>query len=118
MSHVQQSKREASSVHLPVYVAGVGRYLPTKCQSNEELIEACGKRDQWNPQKLEAVLGIKERRICDPDHPEQSATWMGARAAEEACERAGIKPSDVDLILNASGTPERVLPDNGPSIQV
>jgi 3-oxoacyl-[acyl-carrier-protein] synthase-3 len=42
---------------------------------------------------------------------------MAVRAAEEALESAGITMKEVSLILNASGTPQRVIPDNGPLFQ-
>lgn len=42
---------------------------------------------------------------------------MGAAAARAACSRAGLQPGDMDLILNASGSAERAIPDGGPLLQ-
>jgi 3-oxoacyl-[acyl-carrier-protein] synthase III len=41
---------------------------------------------------------------------------MGAHAAREALDDAGLAARDIDLILNASGTPEQALPDTAPFI--
>jgi 3-oxoacyl-[acyl-carrier-protein] synthase-3 len=45
------------------------------------------------------------------------AVYMGAEAAKEAIADAGITATDLCYIINASGTPERAIPDNGPLIQ-
>ncbi len=42
---------------------------------------------------------------------------MGAAAARAACANAGVEPSDIDLIVNASGSAERAIPDGGPLLQ-
>lgn len=42
---------------------------------------------------------------------------MGAQAAREAVADAGLALSDLDLIINASGTPEQAIPDGGPLVQ-
>ena len=65
---------------------------------------------------IEDKQGVLERRWADPRAGE-TATWMGAEAAREALDEAGLAPSDLDLIVNASGTPEQAIPDGGPLLQ-
>lgn len=109
--------RQAADLDLPVRIAGLGRHVPQLVVSNDQLLKAHPQLP-LDADQIAKRLGVHERRRCPADGDESSACWMGARAAEEACRDAGCLPADIDLILNASGTPERVLPDNGPSIQV
>ena len=62
----------------------------------------------------QTAAGVKERRWIQGH---ESNSYMGAKAAEEAMEEAGMTIRDIDLILNASGTQERVIPDGGPLLQ-
>ena len=68
------------------------------------------------PGWIERHSGVHERRWADVSGGE-TATWMGAQAAREALDEAGVAAGDLDLIINASGTPEQALPDGGPLIQ-
>jgi 3-oxoacyl-[acyl-carrier-protein] synthase-3 len=94
---------------LPLKVLGVGHYLPERIVHNSELEQSCGLESGW----IESKQGIKQRhRVVD-----QTASEMGASAAREALENAGLRPEDLDLILNASGSQEQAIPDGAPLIQ-
>ncbi len=95
---------------LPMKIIGCGRYMPRRVVTNEELEARCELPAGW----IETKTGVRERRWVERD---ESSTFMGAMAAREALDDAGIAPADIDLIMNASGSPPRALPDGGHLIQ-
>lgn len=96
-----------------VRIAGVGHYLPKRVVPSSELETRLGVKPGW----IERRSGVALRRWASREAGE-SNSWMGAQAALEACADAGIEPGDIDLIINASGTPEQTIPDGAPLIQV
>jgi len=94
----------------PLHIASLGRYLPERIVPSEEVERLCGLPAGW----VERKTGIKERRWASP---RETNSFMGAQAAREALEKAGVGLHDIDLILNASGTQEQAIPDGGPLIQ-
>lgn len=95
---------------LPLKIIGVGRYLPERVVPSSEVEKMCGIKPGW----IERHTGVKERRWTNP---KETNSYMGAQAAREAVEDAGLNLSDIDLILCASGTPEQTIPDNSALIQ-
>ena len=94
---------------MPLKIIGVGRYLPERVVGSAEVEALCGLPAGW----IERRSGVRERRwVAD-----ETSSLMGAQAAREAVAEAGLALSDLDLILNASGTPEQAIPDGGPLIQ-
>lgn len=102
----------SQGVSRPIRLAGLGRYLPEAIVTNAELEDRFGVPSGWIFEKT----GVRERRRADVTGGE-CASEMGARAAHEALAEAGIKARDLDLIVNASGTPEQAIPDGGPLLQ-
>ncbi len=96
----------------PVRIAGIGRYLPSTVVTNEELERRFDLSSGW----IATKTGVQERRRADVAGGE-TASVMGAAALTEALEDAGLAATDLDLIINASGTPEQAIPDGGPLIQ-
>ncbi len=96
-------------LNLPLKIIGVGRYLPTRVVSSHEVEVLCNLPAGW----IEQRSGVRERRWADGE----TSSFMGAEAAKEAITDAGLSLTDIDLILNASGTPEQAIPDGGPLIQ-
>jgi len=91
-------------------VAGTGRFLPDRVVTNFELERLVDTSDEW----IRERTGIVERRIADP---ELGAAQMGAEAARIALRRAGVSPEEVDLILVATATPDRLLPSTACDVQ-
>ncbi|MGW8956314.1 3-oxoacyl-[acyl-carrier-protein] synthase III C-terminal domain-containing protein [Paenibacillus sp. NPDC055715] len=100
---------EASRKPLGLRIAGIGRYLPKRVVLSSELEEQYGLAPGWCEEKQ----GIRERRWID----NETAAYMGAEAAKEAIADAGLTLEDIDLIINASGTPDQIVPDGGPLLQ-
>ncbi|MCP4606402.1 MAG: ketoacyl-ACP synthase III [Proteobacteria bacterium] len=95
---------------LPLKVIGVGRYLPERIVTNHEIEEIMGVPEGTINRSM---TGVRERRWANGE----TSSFMGAEAAKEAIDDAGLRLEDVDLILNASGTQEQSIPDGGPLIQ-
>lgn len=96
----------------PLKIRGIGRYLPSRRIVSGDLETELGLEAGW----IEANLGVRQRyRVADP--VSECASFMAAEASREALARAGMVPEELDLILNASGTPEQAIPDGGPLLQ-
>ena len=79
----------------------MGAYLPARHLSNEEVAAqyAIDPSDEW----IRSHTGIGWRHIIADD---ESVADMGAGAARQALERAGVSPADVDLIILSTSTPD------------
>lgn len=100
-----------SNQGMPIKIEGVGRYLPERVVTNAELEKLCGLPENW----IEHHNGVRERRWAD--RKRETNAFMGARAAEEALIHANLSVRDVDLIINASGTTQQLIPETAPLIQ-
>ncbi|MFN8439902.1 MAG: 3-oxoacyl-[acyl-carrier-protein] synthase III C-terminal domain-containing protein [Caldilineaceae bacterium] len=95
---------------LPLKIVGVGRYLPRRIVSSSEIEHLCQLPTGW----VARNSGVLQRHWASD---EESNSFMGAQAACEAIQDAGLRPTEIDLIINASGSSEQAIPDTGPLIQ-
>lgn len=95
-----------------VRITGLGRHLPKTVVENDELERRFDLPAGWIAEKT----GVLQRRRADVPGGE-TASAMGASALSEALAAADAEPASLDLIINASGTPEQAIPDGGPLIQ-
>lgn len=93
-----------------VRVTGCGRYLPERRVASAEVEARAGVAPGWSL----ANSGVSFRHWAAA---QERASSMGAAAARDACAQAGIDPGEVDVIINASGSVERAIPDGGPLLQ-
>ena len=91
-------------------VIGTGAYLPHNIRTNAQLSEMVDTSDSWIFERT----GIKSRRIADPN---ESAASMAEIAARLALETANCDANSIDLIIVATGTPDRVYPSTGCLLQ-
>jgi 3-oxoacyl-[acyl-carrier-protein] synthase-3 len=91
---------------VPVSVTGLGTYVPDRVLTNGEHSELVDTTDEWITERT----GIKERRIAAP---EQAMTDLALPAARIALDRAGVKSTDLDLIIVATVTPDMMFPTTG-----
>ena len=96
-------------VDIPLKIIGLGRYLPKRIVPNAEVEAMCGLSAGW----VERHNGVQERRWVT----DETSSFMSAEAAREALDEAKLKPEQLDLIINASGTGEQAIPDTGALIQ-
>jgi len=93
-----------------VRIIGPGSYAPETVYTNEYIETIAPTNAQW----VEENLGIKERRIAAPDQPTSD---LAAKAGLKAIESAGLNPEDIDLIIVATSTPDRLAPSTAAIVQ-
>ncbi len=82
-----------------VRIAGWGKCLPSQILSNYDLEKMVDTSDEW----IRTRSGISERRVISE---EETTSTIATSAAQEAMEKAGIGPKDLDLIILATLTPD------------
>ena len=83
------------------YIKGTGFYAPKNVVKND-FFESIGSSDKW----IFENLGIKERRISTGETTSDLAYQAGLIAIQDA----GLKPQDIDLIIIATATADRLAP--------
>ena len=91
-------------------ILGTGHAYPEGILTNADLAELVETSDEW----ITTRTGIKQRRKAAPG---EYTSMFAVRAAQKAIERARIDPSDIDLLLCATVTPDQILPSTGCIIQ-
>ena len=91
-------------------IIGTGSYYPSEVRSNADLEVMVDTSDEWITDRT----GIKERRIIG-EH--ETAATMGASAAAEALDAAGLKATDIDMIVCATTSGRHALPSTACEIQ-
>ena len=87
----------------PVGILGLGAYLPTKVLTNSDLEKMVETSDEW----IQTRTGIRERRIAAQG---ENTSDLAVEAAKAALANARLKPTDLDLILVATMTPDMPCP--------
>ncbi|RDV06040.1 ketoacyl-ACP synthase III [Sphingorhabdus pulchriflava] len=95
---------------LRAVIKGTGSALPQRRVSNAELAAQVDTSDEWITERT----GIKFRHIAGPD--ETTAT-LGAEAARNALNAAGMTEADIDLIIVATCTPDQTFPAAATKVQ-
>ena len=91
-------------------LTGTGSALPRRCVTNEELTRTVDTTDQWIVERT----GIRQRHIAEPD---ETTVTLGTAAARAALDAAGLAPSDIDLLILATATPDRTFPASATQVQ-
>ncbi|MBA2459022.1 MAG: ketoacyl-ACP synthase III [Gemmatimonadales bacterium] len=91
-------------------MASVGVAVPPRVLTNHELTTMLDTSDEWIVERT----GIRERRIAAP---EESVAMLSQVASESAMERAGITAADLDAIVLATASPDRLLPSTACDLQ-
>jgi 3-oxoacyl-[acyl-carrier-protein] synthase-3 len=91
-------------------IIGTGSYLPEKVLTNFDLEKIVDTSDSW----IRERTGIEKRHIAIDG---QTTVDLAERAARHAIEAAGIKPQDIDLIIVATTTPDRIFPSTACLLQ-
>jgi len=90
-------------------IIGTGSYLPSKVVTNADLEKTLDTSDEW----IIARTGIKERRIVT----NESACDLALEASKKALEMSEISPSEIDLIILATTTPDKIFPATATMLQ-
>jgi len=91
-------------------ITGTGSYLPEKILTNRDLEKMVDTTDQWIVERT----GIHERHIAADGETTGS---MAEQATRRALEAAGLRPEDIDLIVVATTTPDRIFPSTACLLQ-
>ena len=89
-----------------VRFAGWGIAVPDRIVTNEELSRTLDTTDEWIFERT----GIRERRVGG------SSTLLGRQAAERALADARYQAADIDFVILATTTPDRLIPASAPVI--
>ncbi len=84
-------------------IVGTGSYLPERVLTNAEIERMVETTDHWIVERT----GIRERRIAAPS---EATSDLAVVAATRALEAAGVRATDVDVILVATATPDMLFP--------
>ena len=91
-------------------VKGVGSALPKRRVTNDELAHTVDTTDEWIVERT----GIRSRYIAGDGETTGSLAIAAARAA---LEHAGLQPTDLDLIVLATATPDQTFPSTATKVQ-
>lgn len=93
-----------------VKIIGTGSYVPEKVYTNEYLETIISTNSKW----IEENLGIKKRHIADDN---QATSDLAMNAGLEAIKNSGLTTEEIDLIIVATATPDRIAPSTASIVQ-
>ena len=82
-----------------IAITGCGSAAPESILTNDHLAQMVDTSDEW----IDARTGMKKRHIASSN---ESLSQLSAVAAKGAIAMAGISPTDLDLIILATSTPD------------
>ena len=92
-------------------ITGTGSYLPGPAVSNSDLVtRGIETSDEWIIERT----GIRQRHLATAD---QTSSDLALPAALAALAAAGVVPTDIDLIIVATSTPDFVFPSTACLLQ-
>ena len=92
------------------YFAGTGRGVPATVMTNFDFAKiGIDTTDEWIVERT----GIKQRHIAKTE----SSTDLAATASREAMKKAGVQPGELDIIVLATASPDRLLPSASVDLQ-
>jgi len=91
-------------------LTGVGGYLPKRIVGNDEMSLRVDTSDAWITERT----GIKQRHFAAAH---ETAAFMGAAAARQALDQAGVAAASVDAIILATSTPDQAFPATAVHVQ-
>jgi 3-oxoacyl-[acyl-carrier-protein] synthase III len=93
-----------------VAITGLGKAVPTRVVTNDEIAERVGVSTDW----IVTRSGILERYYAAP---EESTSSLGTTAALQALDVAQLDPENLSMVICATCTPDHLLPGTASIIQ-
>ena len=87
---------------------GFGHYLPKKILTNDDLSQMVETNDEW----IRTRTGILSRHVVE----DETTSVIAGNAIENAIKNAGLVPTDVDLLILATITPDNTTPSTATKI--
>jgi len=91
-------------------IIGSGSYLPDRVLTNLDLEKILDTTDEW----ITTRTGIKQRHIIAED---QVTSDMAYEASKKALQDANLNAHDIDLIILATTTPDKIFPSTACTLQ-
>jgi 3-oxoacyl-[acyl-carrier-protein] synthase-3 len=91
-------------------ITGTGGYLPENVMTNHDLEKIVDTSDQW----IRERTGIEQRHIAVEG---QTTVDLAEEASRRAIAAAGLEPQDIDLIIFATSTPDKIFPSSACILQ-
>jgi 3-oxoacyl-[acyl-carrier-protein] synthase-3 len=91
---------------LEISITGLGCKVPDRVITNDELAKFVDTSDEW----IRERTGIRERRMATQ---EEALSDIALPACRDALAQAGVEGKDIDLIIVATVTPDRMFPSTG-----
>ncbi|OEY67554.1 beta-ketoacyl-ACP synthase III [Marinobacter sp. X15-166B] len=91
-------------------ITGTGSYLPENIVTNHDLEKMVDTTDQW----IRERTGIEQRHIAIEG---ETTVDLAEEASRRAIEAAGIRAEDIDLIVFATSTPNKIFPSSACILQ-
>lgn len=91
-------------------IVGTGSYLPENVMTNKDMEKIVDTTDQW----IRERTGIERRHIAVEG---ETTVDLAEKASRLAIEAAGIDPQEIDLIVFATSTPDKIFPSSACILQ-
>jgi 3-oxoacyl-[acyl-carrier-protein] synthase-3 len=91
-------------------IAGIGTAVPEKVLTNFDLEKMVDTSDQW----IRERTGIERRHILADN---ETNSDLGTAAARRALDEAGLKPEEVECIIQATISPDNIFPATACRVQ-
>jgi 3-oxoacyl-[acyl-carrier-protein] synthase-3 len=91
-------------------IIGTGGYLPENIMTNHDLEKLVDTSDQW----IRERTGIEQRHIAGEG---ETTVDLAEKASRQAIAAAGIEPAEIDLIILATSTPDKIFPSSACILQ-
>src|SRR5204862_7108737 len=98
------------SHRLAAKITGVAGYVPPKVMTNADLEKIVATNDEW----IRTRTGIRERHVAENG---TATSHMATEAAKVLLVETGTDPTELDLIVLASVTPDMFLPGTACSVR-
>lgn len=85
-------------------ITGIEAFVPEYILTNDELSRMVDTTDEW----IMTRIGIKERHIIK--EPGEGSSFVGTEAVKRLLEKTGTAPSEIDLVICATVTPDHQFP--------
>jgi 3-oxoacyl-[acyl-carrier-protein] synthase-3 len=91
-------------------ITGWGKYVPERVLTNYDLEKMVDTTDEW----IRTRTGIRERRIAAPG---ETCCSMSLASARRALAEAKLPPSELELIIVATSSPDYLVPSVASMVQ-
>lgn len=95
---------------MSIKIIGIGSYIPEKVLTNIEISKFVNTTDEWVKEKL----GISERRVSEKN---ELSSDLAVHSSLRAIEDAELEVDDIDFIIMATSTPDRISPSTACLLQ-